>query len=135
MGNSKLTTLLYTAIVVITPILTNIYLFIYPGITNYRRFAQKTSSSRDGSRIFFFSNGTFPPGTVHTFFQNLISRFYLSIKCNMSVKLIMDLLEIYLLSLSNLVMALPLLWVKTTCTDKSTAEHYEHTYGHTGFRI
>ena len=24
-------------------------------------------------------------------------------------------------------MVIPLLWVKTRCTDKSTAEHYEHT--------
>ena len=39
-------------------------------------FRAKTSSSRDGSRKNYFSNGTFPPGTVRAFFQKLISRFY-----------------------------------------------------------
>ena len=28
-------------------------------------------------------------------------------------------------------MVIPLLGVKTRCADKSTAEHYEHTYIHT----
>ena len=28
-------------------------------------------------------------------------------------------------------MVIPLLGVKTRCVDKSTAEHYEHTYIHT----
>ena len=33
-------------------------------------FRTKTSSSRDGSRKKYFSNGTFPPGTVRAFFKN-----------------------------------------------------------------
>ena len=32
-------------------------------------FRAKTSSSRDGSRKNYFSNGTFPPGTVRAFFK------------------------------------------------------------------
>ena len=38
-------------------------------------FRAKTSSSRDGSRKKYFSNGTFPPGTVRAFFQKMVSRF------------------------------------------------------------
>ena len=41
-------------------------------------FRAKTSSSRDGSRKKYFSNGTFPPGTIRAFFKILISRFELS---------------------------------------------------------
>ena len=54
----------------------------YPHVQTMGRgsgtFRAKTSSSRDGSRKNYFSNGTFPPGTVRAFFQKLISRFYLS---------------------------------------------------------
>ena len=34
-------------------------------------FRAKTSSSRDGSRKIFFSNRTFPPGTVRAFFPKI----------------------------------------------------------------
>ena len=32
-------------------------------------------------------------------------------------------------------MVIPLLRDKTRCADKSTAEHYEHTYIHMGYEI